>query len=340
MSLKKEQLAKIRILVADNDHQMATVLMHLLKHMGFSKMEHVRNGEDAIRVLKTHQVDIVITDWEMPHVDGIMLTRFLRCSDESPNRALPVVMLTARAERNDVEFSRDAGITEFVVKPYTSKTLFNRIEQLVDNPRDFVISPHFTGPTRRRKDDNYPNNRRSVQPKKISSIIGAVIDDGTPKLLPADFTLKKRIGLKKESINALITPEVLHEAQQALETMKDESLHWIRDDIRVLEQTYNDLAARPNVNLYDNMKVLLLSIKSRAGTFGYKNASDAAQTTYRFMRNNYVMSKSQHNEALLKFIQAIKVLLSQSVQGKDEALTAPLLAQLEAMAAKFEQNQG
>jgi len=336
----KHTLADIRVLIADNDHQMATVLSHLLKRMGFTKVLHARNGKEAIGFIIKQAIDIVITDWQMPHTDGIELTRFIR-SDESPNRSLPIIMLTARAEKNDVEASRDAGITEFLVKPYTSKTLFNRIQQLVDNPREFVIAPGFVGPTRRRRVEASAaaKNRRTITPKVVTSTVGISLSDGVPKILSPDFVLKKRIGIK-ESLSTIITTAVLDEAQKAIDTLKDESLGWIKEDLKAVESFYSQLKTYPNIGIVETLKSLLLSIKSRAGTFGYKNASDAAQIVYRFMRNDFMVGNDQHMVVLLKNIQALKVLLGNSAQGKDEAEGKMLLQGLQAMAAKFQQSQG
>lgn len=335
---KKHNLASISILIADNDIEMSRVLSHALKRMGFKHIHHVKSGADAIRIMQQNVIDILITEWSMQNTDGIELTRYLRRSDQSPNRSLPLIMLTARAERQDVEAARDVGITEFVVKPYNSRTIFDRIKQVIDNPRGFVITPSYVGPDRRRRlrSDADGSDRRHIKPKPVAT--PNINDDYyTPKIVPPDFGIKKRIGIT-DSITSIITQEVLEEAQKAIDESKDESLTWIRNDIKAVDACYDRLSKKEGMDVVDQLKELLLSIKSRTGTFGFQNASDSAQIIYRFVRNDFMPGNPQHILVLLKSIQALKVLLSDSIQGKDTSTGLVLIHELQSLVAKFQQS--
>ncbi len=143
-------LANIKVLVADDDHRIAHIIRQILESLGFKEIRIARDGAYALRVLNSERIDMLITDWQMSPMDGISLVKFLR-SDESPNRFMPIIMLTGNAEREHVEVARDAGVTEFTVKPFSAKTLCDRIMLLIDNPRSFILTKRFVGPDRRRR---------------------------------------------------------------------------------------------------------------------------------------------------------------------------------------------
>lgn len=149
-------LANIRVLIADDDKRIALIVRQVLENLGFKEIHMARDGEKALSILTADGVDMLITDWQMAPMDGISLVKYLRTSEDSPNRFIPIIMLTGNAEREHVELARDAGVTEFVVKPFSARTLCDRIILLIDNPRSFVMNKRFVGPDRRRRNATPP----------------------------------------------------------------------------------------------------------------------------------------------------------------------------------------
>ena len=123
-------LQKYKILIVDDDQQLSLVLKMMLAEMGFSDIEMTRSGTEAFNRLKQTQYDFLITEWDTQHLNGIELIRRIRNDAESKNPSLPVIMLTGRAEVNDVQEARDMGVNEYVVKPFSAKTVYDRLEQL------------------------------------------------------------------------------------------------------------------------------------------------------------------------------------------------------------------
>lgn len=156
-------IADIRVLIADDDRRIALIVRQVLESLGFKEISTAKDGESALALLNSDRVDMLITDWHMTPMDGISLIKHLRTSDDSPNRFMPIIMMTGNAEREHVEVARDAGVTEFVVKPFSAKTLCDRIMLLIDNPRSFIRSKRFVGPDRRRRTTGAPDGaeRRS-----------------------------------------------------------------------------------------------------------------------------------------------------------------------------------
>ncbi|MCB9989456.1 MAG: response regulator [Rhodospirillales bacterium] len=139
------------VLVVDDMNPMLSLVASLLRIFGFKNVYTATNGEEAFKKFRKYNPDIVLTDWLMEPMDGIKLAEQIRKDPSSPNKFVPIVMMTGYSHRIRVEQSRDMGITEFLVKPFTSRDLYARIERLVEKPRKFVDSGEFFGPDRRRK---------------------------------------------------------------------------------------------------------------------------------------------------------------------------------------------
>lgn len=151
------RMAHIGVLIADDDRRVALIVRKVLESLGFNNIHVARDGTQALQMLTKEKIDMVITDWQMSPMDGISLVKYLRTMDESPNRFIPIIMLTANVDRSHVETARDVGVTEFVVKPFSAKTLCDRIAILIENPRSFIMSRGFVGPDRRRRSATPPD---------------------------------------------------------------------------------------------------------------------------------------------------------------------------------------
>ena len=145
------QLRNASILIIDDMKPMLMLTASLLKIFGFTNIHMATDAEDGFRSYCKHNPDIVITDWLMEPFDGIELTRKIRTEKISPNKFVPVVLMTGYSHKMRVMQARDAGVTEFLVKPFRAVDLYKRIEQLVEKPRKFVDTGEFFGPDRRRK---------------------------------------------------------------------------------------------------------------------------------------------------------------------------------------------
>lgn len=157
---RRNPLANVRVLIADDDRRIGLLVQSVLQGLGFQHVTVCHDGSEALEILRDRPVDFLICDWQMEPLSGVNLVRYVRQSPDSPNRRLPIIMLSGHAERAEVEEARDVGVTEYVVKPFTAKSLCSRIMALIDAPREFVLSPHFVGPNRRRRQEKVDRDRR------------------------------------------------------------------------------------------------------------------------------------------------------------------------------------
>ena len=153
-------LEALRILVADDNQHMRSILVTMLNSFGVKTIRECRDGADALESLRRWPADIAIVDFHMEPIDGVNFTRLVRTSPDSPNPYLPVIMLTGHSEMHRVVEARDAGVTEFIVKPLTAKALVDRVNSVIFRQRPFIRTADYFGPDRRRKDDPYYNGPR------------------------------------------------------------------------------------------------------------------------------------------------------------------------------------
>jgi two-component system, chemotaxis family, chemotaxis protein CheY len=141
----------ITVLVVDDNQHMRSILKELLRAVGVKKVKEAEDPVEAFELIKTVPIDLVLADYSMPIIDGVEFTRMVRTGSDSPNPFLPIVMITGHSERSRVNAARDAGVNEFLVKPVTAKSLIERIQMVVNNPRSFIKSSAYFGPDRRRR---------------------------------------------------------------------------------------------------------------------------------------------------------------------------------------------
>lgn len=144
-------LSTVKILVVDDMTPMLTLCKTILGVFGFKNVHTAQSGAEAIEAVIRLDPDLIITDWMMEPMDGLEMTNEIRRNPKSPNPYVPIIMMTGFSSKIRVEAARDSGITEFLVKPFTARDLYNRITQIIEKPRQFVDTGGFFGPDRRRR---------------------------------------------------------------------------------------------------------------------------------------------------------------------------------------------
>lgn len=154
-------LAKLKVLVVDDNLHMTSIVKTILRAFEVKDLFEAVDADDAIALLRTQPVDLIIMDYAMEPMDGCQLTRLIRSADDSKHQFAPIIMLTAYAERSKVEAARDAGVTEFCAKPVTAMQLYRKVCTVINAPRSFIRTQVYFGPDRRRRnDDSYGGEER------------------------------------------------------------------------------------------------------------------------------------------------------------------------------------
>lgn len=154
---------RLRFLVIDDNTHMRRILRTLLHGFGAREVYEAEDGAAGLEAFTHYMPDIILADWVMPIFDGLELAQMIRQPGANANPYVPIIMLTGHSEKKRVTNARDAGVTEFLAKPISAKSLYERILNVVANPRPFIRSKTYFGPDRRRNaNQNYigPERRK------------------------------------------------------------------------------------------------------------------------------------------------------------------------------------
>ena len=141
---------RLRFLVVEDSAHMRRILRTLLNGFGAREVHEAEDGASGLEAFTHFLPDIVIVDWVMPIFDGLELAQMIRQPGANANPYVPIIMLTGHSDKKRVLVARDAGITEFLAKPISAKSLYERILNVVAKPRPFVKTKTYFGPDRRR----------------------------------------------------------------------------------------------------------------------------------------------------------------------------------------------
>ncbi|USD38643.1 MULTISPECIES: chemotaxis response regulator CheY [Ferrimonas] len=120
----------MKILIVDDFSTMRRIIKNLLRDLGFNNTLEADDGNTALPMLKEGDFDFVVTDWNMPGMQGIDLLRAIRADQNLKH--LPVLMVTAEAKREQIVMAAEAGVNGYVVKPFTAATLKEKLEKIFD----------------------------------------------------------------------------------------------------------------------------------------------------------------------------------------------------------------
>lgn len=118
----------MKILVVDDFSTMRRIVKNILAQLGFANVEEAEDGKAALSKLKTGGFEFVISDWNMPNMMGIDLLREVRSDDSL--KSLPFLMVTAESQKENVVEAVQAGVSNYIVKPFTADTLEQKLEAI------------------------------------------------------------------------------------------------------------------------------------------------------------------------------------------------------------------
>ncbi|MFQ6614528.1 MAG: response regulator [Fidelibacterota bacterium] len=118
-----------KILIAEDSPTMRRIIHNSLRTIGFQDVTEAENGQDAWQKLQDKQVDLVITDWNMPEMNGAQLVGKLRSSDQY--KKTPIIMITTRGMKEDVFTAIKLGVNGYIVKPFSPDDLKTRIREVM-----------------------------------------------------------------------------------------------------------------------------------------------------------------------------------------------------------------
>ena len=118
------------IITVDDSSTMRRIIKNTLQKLGFETILEAGNGVEALEVMSKNKVDMIVTDWNMPEMDGLTFVKAVRAKDEYKD--LPILMITTEAAKEDILTALRSGVNNYIVKPFTPETLQEKVFKLLD----------------------------------------------------------------------------------------------------------------------------------------------------------------------------------------------------------------
>ena len=122
---------QMNILIVDDYKTMLRIIRNLLKQLGFNNVDEATDGSMALQKLRDKDYGLVISDWNMEPMTGIQLLREVRA--DSKLKALPFIMITAESKTENVIAAKEAGVNNYIVKPFNAATLKTKLASVIGN---------------------------------------------------------------------------------------------------------------------------------------------------------------------------------------------------------------
>ena len=119
----------LKFLIVDDFSTMRRIVRNLLKEVGFSNVDEAEDGADALSKLRAGHYDFVVSDLNMPNMNGFELLRNIRADEKL--RSLPVLLVTAEAKKEDIVTAAQIGASGYIVKPFTKATLEEKLNKIL-----------------------------------------------------------------------------------------------------------------------------------------------------------------------------------------------------------------
>src|SRR5688572_15247013 len=121
--------SRMRFLIIDDSVTMRRIIANILARLGHPEVLHAANGREALDRLATESVDVVITDWYMPEMNGLDFVKTLRHTPATSH--IPIVIVTANAASDDIQHALELGVKSYILKPFTVETMRDKIDALI-----------------------------------------------------------------------------------------------------------------------------------------------------------------------------------------------------------------
>jgi two-component system chemotaxis response regulator CheY len=121
----------MKVLIVDDFATMRRIVRNILKQIGFKNIAEADDGKSALKELKKGKIDLILCDWNMPEMPGIDLLKAVRSDDEL--KSIPFVMVTAEAQKDNIVEAVKAGVSNYVVKPFTAETINEKLSKVFDS---------------------------------------------------------------------------------------------------------------------------------------------------------------------------------------------------------------
>ena len=347
----------IAIMVVDDNAFMRNLIVSTVRALGMSNVVAKSSATEAIQALGLSRrdptaagfgtIDIILSDFVMQEVDGALFLRWIRTSKNAPDRFVPFLMCSGAADQRVVEAARDAGVSEFLAKPFSAKSMGDRILEVIKNPRQYVLAPGYFGPDRRRQDrpaswnieedfSQPEKNRRITEAAQIQVVharsnLRNLRDDVRAIYLRPAKRLRDKLGPNALRGQIDFDPLVIQAAESRIHDLVGDYAVWVKNYLDTMARSYKALCQR-----VDDPKPHILAInqiahelRGQGGIFDYPLLTSFGRSLYHATLD----TRGEVTENRLKLIEAhidaLRVVFNKRVRGSGGKVGADLLKDIE-----------
>lgn len=150
----------LTVLVADPSPHMAALVAGMLRAIKVREVREVHTAAAALAELGRREYGALVLDDGMKDIGSVEFVRRLRASTDSLRRGIPIIMMSSAPGVAEIKAARDAGVTEFLRKPFAPRDIGARLNTILNAPRDFIAAPAYAGPDRRRRTSAFGGDDR------------------------------------------------------------------------------------------------------------------------------------------------------------------------------------
>lgn len=346
---------RICVMVVDDNAFMRRLLVSTLNCLGITDTLGEPDCASAIERLKMSktdpieaglgEVDLILSDYLMPGVDGNLFLRWIRTGNGVPDRFVPFIMVSGAADRFVVEEARDAGVTEFLAKPYSVKSVADRILAVINNPRQFVLVRAYFGPDRRRTNVAVAVERRRTKLSEIQ----VVQPDSKVRTLREDVRaihfrpgnkLRNKLGPNARRRPVEFDPQVIRAAEERIQQLVGDYADWVT---KYIESMMNSLAAlrpgkraqRHNRKPIANISRIAHELRGQSGTFDYPLITEFGKSLYEATMDPDTVITEDKRKLIAAHIDAIRTVFKNRIQGSGGEVGSALLREIEQAVKRY-----
>ncbi len=348
----KPRWDRLTVMVVDDNNFVRQLLVSTVKAFGMTNVVDEPDGATAIERLKLSQtdptgagvgtVDIILADYVMPAVDGMLLLRWIRTGDKVPDRFVPVIMISGAADKEVVEQARDFGVTEFLAKPFSAASIGERFVNLVNHPRQFVLAPGFFGPDRRRSGRPVEVERRVAGESDIQVLHGPSKEKQLRENVRAiHFRLSNRLRDKLGNFalkgQVDFDPEIIEAAEARIQAMVGDYTTWVETYISRLAEAQQALAeglGGSRKHMAD-INGIAHELRGQGGIFDYPLITELGKSLYRATEDAGEYVSANKAKLIGAHVDAIRTVFKKKIKGDGGEVGVALMHEIEAAVKRY-----
>lgn len=349
---QKPKWDRLTVMVVDDNSFVRQLLAHTVKAFGMNDVVAESDGATAIERLKMSRVDpagagigtidIILADYVMPAVDGMLLLRWIRTGDKVPDRFVPFIMISGAADKEVVEQARDIGVTEFLAKPFSAASIAERFVNLVNHPRQFVLAPGYFGPDRRRSNRPVEVERRAADESDIQVLHGPskekhLREDVRAIHFRLSNRLRDKVGDFARKGQVDFDPLVIEAAEARIQAMVGDYTTWVETYIVRMAEALEALGAGTGSSRKHMAEIngIAHEMRGQGGIFDYPLITDLGKSLYRVTEDpgEYV---SENKVTLIgAHVDAIRTVFKSKIKGDGGEVGVALMREIEAAVKRY-----